>query len=48
MATTVDLPDPLDPTNAALLPASIVNDTSDSTRASGRDGYVKLTFLNSI
>ena len=44
----VDLPQPVAPTMAVVLPASKVKEKSSSTGMSGRDGYEKLTFLSSI
>lgn len=47
-AKMVDLPPPLEPTNAVVLEEGITRLRECRTLASGRDGYEKLTLLNSI
>lgn len=46
--STVDLPDPDDPTRATVLPWAIRNEKFSRMGWSGRDGYAKSTFSNTI
>ena len=45
--TKVDLPPPLYPTNAIVLPFSILRERFLYTNELGLDGYANLTFFNS-
>jgi hypothetical protein len=45
---TVDFPEPDGPTKAVVLPASKTSLKSFKTVISGLEGYLNVTFLNSI